>query len=111
MLKSAGCRRGGVCSLVGGVDDSDRPDDSFMESLIEGLLSAGSRLLFFLREGTASGHTHCRSRKYENMSGRGTRLLAHLVIHEYIAYRLVYFHHTAWLGSGKDGAKPYGSET
>lgn len=53
--KSTGGRLGGVCSLVGGVDPSDIPDDP----AVEGLPSAESFLAtdFFLA-GTPSGHVH-----------------------------------------------------
>lgn len=49
------CRLGGVCSLVGGVDASERPE----EPAVEGLPSIESFLgVPFLRMGTPSGHVH-----------------------------------------------------
>lgn len=56
MPRSGLARLGGVCSLVGGVDASDSPD----EPAVEGLPSTESFLTadFFLA-GTPSGHVHC----------------------------------------------------
>lgn len=48
-------RLGGVCSLVGGVDASESPEDPAVEGLpsIEPFLAVP-----FLRTGTPSGHVH-----------------------------------------------------
>lgn len=54
-LMSTWFRRGGVSSLAGGVDASDKPDDP----AVDGLPSTSSRLTtLFLRAGTPSGHEH-----------------------------------------------------
>jgi len=49
-------RLGGVCSRVGGVDASDRPEEPAVEGLpsTESFLTTG-----FFRAGTPSGHVHC----------------------------------------------------
>lgn len=57
-LKSTPPLLGGLCSLVGGVEDSDKPD----EPAVDGLPSKSTESLFaaaFLRTGTPSGHEHC----------------------------------------------------
>lgn len=48
---------GGVCSLVGGVDPSDRPEDPS----VDGRPSESLLLSDFLRAGTPSGHVHCQN--------------------------------------------------
>lgn len=57
-------RLGGVCSRVGGVDASDRPEDP----AVEGLPSPESFLTTdFFRAGTPSGHVHYRKSVSENI--------------------------------------------
>lgn len=55
-----------MCSLVGGVDDSDIPDDPAVDGL-----SSRSRESFraplFLRVGTPSGQEHCNLTIYEKL--------------------------------------------
>jgi hypothetical protein len=54
-LMSTWLRRGGVSSLAGGVDASDKPEDP----AVDGLPSTSSLLTtLFLRAGTPSGHEH-----------------------------------------------------
>jgi hypothetical protein len=48
-------RLGGVISLAGGVEASDKPDDPAVEGLPSG---SSLRTTFFLREGTPSGQEH-----------------------------------------------------
>lgn len=55
MFVSSCGRLVGVCSLVGGVDASERPEDP----AVEGLPSIESFLVVpFLRTGIPSGHVH-----------------------------------------------------
>jgi hypothetical protein len=52
--KSTGARLGGVWSRVGGVDDSDGPDDP----AVDGRSTESFRVVDFFRAGTPSGHVH-----------------------------------------------------
>lgn len=66
--------RGGVWSLVGGVELSERPD----EPAVDGLPSVDSFFTEdFFRAGTPSGHVHCNRGRWSGSAG-GTWKGAHV---------------------------------
>jgi hypothetical protein len=83
-------RLGGVRSLVGGVDPSDKPDDP----AVDGRPSPESFVTDLFRAGTPSGQVHCRSRSVNYFSDPVARTHVRLVGHVYTACSLASPRHT-----------------